>query len=132
MAQDFYTAFGLGDSERHITTIDADGVALASIQALYERSQALETENTALQRRVDDLEARVAALEHPTQAGLSAGAGVLLTSLVIGLLVRRGDILNLPCRGNRWTADKRMNGVSEASAYPLSSVAADRNRISRR
>ena len=34
MAQDFYAAFGLGDSERHITTVDADGVALAAIQGL--------------------------------------------------------------------------------------------------
>ena len=27
MAQDFHAAFGLGESERHIPTIDADGVA---------------------------------------------------------------------------------------------------------
>ena len=35
-AQDFQTAFGLGVSERHITTVDADGVALAAIQGLYQ------------------------------------------------------------------------------------------------
>jgi hypothetical protein len=31
MAQDFYAAFGVGEDDRHITTIDADGVAFAAI-----------------------------------------------------------------------------------------------------
>lgn len=34
MAQDFREAFGLGVDERHIATVDADGVALAAIQGL--------------------------------------------------------------------------------------------------
>ena len=58
-AQDFYAAFGLGEDERHISTVDADGVALAAIQELYELSQeqvarieALEAENAALQEQV--------------------------------------------------------------------------------
>jgi hypothetical protein len=34
MAQDFHAAFGLGQDERHIAMVDADGVALAAIQAL--------------------------------------------------------------------------------------------------
>ncbi len=34
MAQDFYAAFGLGNDETRISTIDADGVALAAIQGL--------------------------------------------------------------------------------------------------
>jgi hypothetical protein len=50
MAQDFYIAFQLGDSEKAIGTIDADGVALASIQALY-------AENQALKARIEKLEA---------------------------------------------------------------------------
>jgi hypothetical protein len=37
MAQDFKSAFGLGDSDRTYSPIDAHGVALAAIQALYER-----------------------------------------------------------------------------------------------
>ncbi len=36
MAQDFRAAFGLGESETHIGTIDADGVVLAAIQGLHE------------------------------------------------------------------------------------------------
>ena len=38
MAQDFYTAFGLGQDDKHISTVDADGVALAALQALYRLS----------------------------------------------------------------------------------------------
>ena len=39
MAQDFYAAFGVGRDERHITSVDADGIALAAIQALNEKLQ---------------------------------------------------------------------------------------------
>jgi uncharacterized coiled-coil protein SlyX len=35
MAQDFHAAFGLGDDDKHITTIDEGGVALAAIQEVY-------------------------------------------------------------------------------------------------
>lgn len=56
MAQDFHAAFGLGDSDRHIATVDADGVALAAIQGLH----ALLVERDAT---IADLEDRLAALE---------------------------------------------------------------------
>ena len=36
MAQDFHAAFGLGDDDKTIATIDADGIALAAIQAQQE------------------------------------------------------------------------------------------------
>ncbi|MDY6987673.1 MAG: tail fiber domain-containing protein [Thermodesulfobacteriota bacterium] len=36
MAQDLHKAFGLGNNDETITTIDADGIALASIQGLYQ------------------------------------------------------------------------------------------------
>ena len=39
MAEDFHSAFGLGDSERYIGTVDADGVALAAIQGLHQMMQ---------------------------------------------------------------------------------------------
>jgi hypothetical protein len=41
MAQDFAAAFGLGGDDRSISTLDADGVAFAAIQALYEEVQEL-------------------------------------------------------------------------------------------
>ena len=52
MAQDFAAAFGLGASDRTIFQIDADGVQLAAIQALYERVRALEAQNRALLQEV--------------------------------------------------------------------------------
>jgi hypothetical protein len=75
-AQDFYAAFGLGEGKRHISTIDADGVALAAIQGLYEqvqeqaaRIQALEAENARMQQVLEDLSVRLAALEAAQTAG---------------------------------------------------------------
>ena len=41
MAQDFYAAFGLGENDTHIGTIDTSGVALAAIQALAQENKAL-------------------------------------------------------------------------------------------
>lgn len=35
VAQDFYTAFGLGHDDKHISTVDEGGVALAAVQELY-------------------------------------------------------------------------------------------------
>ena len=70
IAQDFYAAFGLGESDRHISTVDADGVALAAIQGLYqivrdkEAQIAAQGEQiTALQQQNAELEARLTALE---------------------------------------------------------------------
>lgn len=37
MAQDFREAFGLGRDDKHITSVDADGVALAAIQGLNQK-----------------------------------------------------------------------------------------------
>ncbi|MFN8454273.1 MAG: tail fiber domain-containing protein [Anaerolineae bacterium] len=62
-AQDFQAAFGLGEDNRHISTVDADGVALAAIQGLYELTQTQKAQIEALQGQNADLEARLAALE---------------------------------------------------------------------
>jgi hypothetical protein len=40
MAQDFFTAFGVGEDQRHITGVDADGVALAAVQGLNRKLEA--------------------------------------------------------------------------------------------
>lgn len=56
MAQDFFEAFGLGESDRHITTIDADGVALAAIQALARQNQLLADEIAILKERLTKVE----------------------------------------------------------------------------
>jgi len=51
MAQDFAAAFGLGDSDTTINLVDANGVNVVAIQALYRKLQALEA-------RVAELEGR--------------------------------------------------------------------------
>jgi len=63
MAQDFYEAFGMGEDDKYISTIDVDGVALAAIQGLYKMVKEKETENASLKRKVADLESRLAMLE---------------------------------------------------------------------
>ena len=62
-AQDFYAAFGLGNDDKHISTLDANGVALVAIQALYEQLQNKDAQLEAQQRQIAMLEARLAALE---------------------------------------------------------------------
>jgi hypothetical protein len=52
MAQDFHAAFGLGSDDKHIATVDADGVALAAIQGL----------NQKLEPKLEQKEAEIAEL----------------------------------------------------------------------
>jgi trimeric autotransporter adhesin len=67
MAQDFYAAFGLGLDDKHISMVDADGVALAAIQGLNQKVEAekaslrqqlerRDAENADLRRRLETLE----------------------------------------------------------------------------
>lgn len=56
MAQDFHAAFGLGEDDRHISTVDAEGVALAAIQALYEIVREKDREIQSLKERLDAIE----------------------------------------------------------------------------
>lgn len=63
VAQDFRTAFGLGSSDTTISAVDADGVALASIQGLDELVRAQQTQISDLQRQVADQREALAELE---------------------------------------------------------------------
>ena len=56
MAQDFQAAFAVGESDIGITTVDADGVALAAIQGLNEVVKEKDAEIQALKARLDRLE----------------------------------------------------------------------------
>jgi len=53
MAQDFRAAFQVGQNERGIATVDADGVALAAIQGLHELVMEQRAEMNALQGTLD-------------------------------------------------------------------------------
>lgn len=74
-AQDFRAAFDLGNDDKVIGTVDADGVALAAAQALEARTASLRSENDALRAAVAaqgaelaDLKERMARLEALVQA----------------------------------------------------------------
>jgi len=49
MAQDFKATFGLGDDDRTINMVDANGVVMVALQALYRRVVALEERLSALE-----------------------------------------------------------------------------------
>jgi hypothetical protein len=60
VAQDFYEAFGLGRDDKHITSVDADGVALAAIKGLNEK---LEQQAREKDQRIADLEKQMGELK---------------------------------------------------------------------
>jgi hypothetical protein len=78
VAQDFQTAFGLGDDDKTIGTVDADGVALAAIKGLNQkvedrfqdaddRVQKLESENAHLKRQLAEIQVLVQSLANKSQ-----------------------------------------------------------------
>ncbi|HWX20207.1 MAG TPA: tail fiber domain-containing protein [Candidatus Binatia bacterium] len=60
MAQDFYAAFNVGLDDKHIATVDEEGVALAAIQGL---NQKVDSENTRLREELKRRDAENAALQ---------------------------------------------------------------------
>jgi hypothetical protein len=71
MAQDFRAAFGLGEDERHIDTIDADGVALAGVQALYRLAQQQEAQLARQQAEISELREALLSLQRQPGAQVS-------------------------------------------------------------
>ncbi len=59
MAQDFHAAFSVGRDDKHITSVDADGVALAAIQGLNEKVDEKDARIRELEKSVADLKALV-------------------------------------------------------------------------
>ncbi len=55
MAQDFYRIYGLGSNDISISTVDGIGVALATIKALIEKNEKLETRLAALEKKLEIL-----------------------------------------------------------------------------
>jgi len=67
MAQDFYAAFQLGETDKGIDTVDADGVALAAIQGLntllIEKGQQIAELRSEKDQEIAVLKSRIASLE---------------------------------------------------------------------
>jgi hypothetical protein len=99
VAQDFFAAFGYGESDRAINMEDADGIALAAIQGLYELNreraahiEVLEAQIAAQQTQIEGLAARLDVLEatdaqattapHPLRIGLLPGLSLVGLGLV--------------------------------------------------
>ena len=55
MAQDFAEMFGVGQDDKHINMVDANGIALAAIQALYEKINERDVQIAELRAEVDAL-----------------------------------------------------------------------------
>ena len=73
MAQDFHAAFEVGEDDKQIDTVDANGVALAAIQGLYQLVKEKDAALAALQQENTRLEARLTALEREfTRSGSNA------------------------------------------------------------
>jgi hypothetical protein len=88
MAQDFYAAFGLGDSDKSIGMQDAEGVALAAIQGLHQLMQEKDAKIDAQQREISALNERMRSVEtmHGEVAELRAALAALThgaTSLAV-------------------------------------------------
>jgi len=107
MAQDFAAAFGVGENDTTISTVDADGVALAAIQGLYQENVSLRAEKDAQlaalkaekDRQITSLQAevatfrteaakvqeRLAAVEQAQQPTVTPGVSVQLLVLAVVL-----------------------------------------------
>jgi len=91
MSQDFYAAFGLGTDARHISSVDADGIALAAIQGLNQKI----TEQEIV---IETLEARLVTIERRAQLG-----AVVLVVSVLGFWGRNSRYNRGPLRRDSLT-----------------------------
>jgi hypothetical protein len=67
MAQDFRAAFNVGVGDRHIDLIDANGVTMAAIQALYQMAQDKDRQIKEQSRQIAELQAQVSQLKSAVQ-----------------------------------------------------------------
>ena len=90
VSQDFNQAFQLGDSDTSIGTIDADGIALASAQGLYQLFQEqkteirdLKAENAAMQEHLQYLEIRLRNVENNRHTPATSTNSVWLIPVMV-------------------------------------------------
>ena len=86
MAQDFWAAFGLGDDDKHIGTIDEGGVALAAIQGLNTK---MEEQRTTIREQ----QREIAILKEQMQSTQSLVADVVALKAALADLERARDLI---------------------------------------
>jgi hypothetical protein len=89
MAQDFHAAFNVGASDKTINIVDGNGIALASIQALYQMVQEKDQKIAALESRLAHLEDKGIASRVRSTLDTVAGWPLLAVAAVAGLFVAR-------------------------------------------
>ena len=70
MAQDFYSAFSVGMDDKHIATVDEEGVALAAIQGLNQKLNERDAEIEQLKQRLDRLETLISSSTDKQNGGV--------------------------------------------------------------
>ena len=90
MAQDFHAAFNVGGSDKMINLLDSNGVALASIQALYQMVQEKDQKIASLESRLANLEAgKPAQTQGPLARGFATGWPLIALVAAGGFFVAR-------------------------------------------
>ena len=99
VSQDFWAAFGgLGDDERHISTVDADGVCLVAVQALNQKLDRLALDRTAGPKQPEQPEVAAAAAVAAAGRGQMAGLGRRVAAQDELLESQRAEISSLKDR----------------------------------
>lgn len=63
MAQDFHASFGLGNDDKTINTLDADGVLFLSVKGLVEELKERDKTMAARDQNIEELKAKLQAVE---------------------------------------------------------------------
>jgi hypothetical protein len=92
VAQDFYAAFGLGADDKHITTVDEGGVALAAIKGLNAKvEKALDEKNRQLEEQaaiIRGQQREIAELRERVQRAETLAADVVALKAALAELQR--------------------------------------------
>jgi hypothetical protein len=64
MAQDFHAAFGLGQDDKHVGTLDSDGVTLSALKGLIEELQTRKARSAAQAKRLEQLQGELEQLRN--------------------------------------------------------------------
>jgi hypothetical protein len=97
VAQDFYAAFGLGADDKHISTVDEGGVALAAIKGLNAKvEKALDEKSRQLEEQaatIREQQREIAELSERVQKADTLAADVVALKAALAELQRKREIV---------------------------------------